>query len=275
MGRVRRAQISSQEKAELWTRWKRGESPTDIGCALARDRSAIRYVVAAQGGIPPPTRSRLALRVEEREEISRGLACGDSLRADRPPPRPRPLDRQSGGASPWRPDPLSRSGDGYSRLGPRPPTEAVPARGLSGPAHAGGHETRPRLVAAANCGVASTDLSGRSLSARVARDDLPESVRAESGRAQARAGSPPAPAARNPAAAGGETQPAPRRADHRRRLDPRAPGRGRRPRGPGPLGRRPADGGAPLLHRDARRTPVALRMNGWHVSSVRPKFSPR
>ena len=71
---------SSQEKAELWTRWKRGESPTDIGCALARDRSAIRYVVAAQGGIPPPTRSRLALRVEEREEISRGLACGDSLR---------------------------------------------------------------------------------------------------------------------------------------------------------------------------------------------------
>ena len=48
MGRVRRAQISAQENAELWTRWKRGESPTDIGRALARDRSAVRYVVAGK-----------------------------------------------------------------------------------------------------------------------------------------------------------------------------------------------------------------------------------
>ena len=39
MCRVRRAQMSAREKAKLWTRRKRGESPTDIGCALARDRS--------------------------------------------------------------------------------------------------------------------------------------------------------------------------------------------------------------------------------------------
>ena len=146
----------------------------------------------------------------------------------------------------------------------RPPAQAVPPRAAprslrtlvataSSPAN-----WSPQQIA----GWFRRDLSRRSLSARVPRDDLPQSVRAESGRAQARAGRPPAPAARDPAAAGGETQPAPRRADHRRRLDPRAPGRGRRPRGPGPLGRRPADGGAQLLHRDARRTLVALRALG-------------
>ena len=37
-------------------------------------------MVAAEGGIPPPPRSRLALRVGEREEISRGLARGESVR---------------------------------------------------------------------------------------------------------------------------------------------------------------------------------------------------
>ncbi len=82
MGRVRRPRLSGRERTELWTRWKRGESPTDIAHALGRDRGGIRCVVAAEGGIAPPprTRSRLALRAGEREEISRGLARGDSLR---------------------------------------------------------------------------------------------------------------------------------------------------------------------------------------------------
>ena len=82
MGRVRRTPISVQEKAELWARWRRGESLTAIARALDRGRGALYPAVAAQGGIPPPlrTRSRLALRAGEREEVSRGLARGDSLR---------------------------------------------------------------------------------------------------------------------------------------------------------------------------------------------------
>ena len=82
MGRVRRARMSSGEEAEVWTRWQRGESCVVIGRALARDRGAVYTVVARRGGIPPAPRrrSRLALRVTEREEISRGLARGESLR---------------------------------------------------------------------------------------------------------------------------------------------------------------------------------------------------
>ena len=82
MGRVRRARMGAGEEAEVWKRWKRGESCVAIGRALDRDQGAVYTVVARRGGIAPPprTRSRLALRVSEREEISRGLARGESLR---------------------------------------------------------------------------------------------------------------------------------------------------------------------------------------------------
>ena len=82
MGRVRRARMSAGEEAEVWRRWKRGESCVAIGRTLDRDKGAVYTVVARRGGIPPPPRRRsgLALRVTEREEISRGLAQGESLR---------------------------------------------------------------------------------------------------------------------------------------------------------------------------------------------------
>ena len=74
--------MSTAEKAELWRRWKQGESLSDIGRALGRIRRTIHHVVAAQGGVPPRarTRSRWALTLAEREEISRGLANDCSLR---------------------------------------------------------------------------------------------------------------------------------------------------------------------------------------------------
>ena len=70
------------EKTEVWTRWKHGESLSDIGRALDRVPGAIFHVLAAHGGVAPPqrTRSWLALTLTEREEISRGLARGCSLR---------------------------------------------------------------------------------------------------------------------------------------------------------------------------------------------------
>ena len=82
MARVRRPRISATEKAEVWERWKRGESLSDIGRALDRIPGAVHHVVSAHGGIPPRPRqrSRLALSLAEREEISRGLATGCSLR---------------------------------------------------------------------------------------------------------------------------------------------------------------------------------------------------
>src|SRR3989442_16005631 len=80
---VRWSRMSWSEKNELWTRWRRGESLRDIARALHRVSSAVYDAVGAEGGIAPRPhrRSRLALTTTERQEISRQLACGLSLRA--------------------------------------------------------------------------------------------------------------------------------------------------------------------------------------------------
>jgi IS30 family transposase len=82
MQRVRRSRMSPNDKAEIWQRWKRGESLSEIGRALDRIPGAVFHVVAARGGVPPSPRRRspLALSGAEREEISRGLATGESFR---------------------------------------------------------------------------------------------------------------------------------------------------------------------------------------------------
>jgi IS30 family transposase len=74
--------MSWSEKNELWERWRRGESLRDIARALHRVSSSVYEVVGAEGGIAPSRRrrSRLALTTIEREEISRQLARGLSLR---------------------------------------------------------------------------------------------------------------------------------------------------------------------------------------------------
>jgi IS30 family transposase len=79
---LRRLRMSWQERNELWRRWRAGESLVDIATALGRDRTCVGDLVAAAGGIAPRAqrRSRLALTVCEREEISRGLAGQESVR---------------------------------------------------------------------------------------------------------------------------------------------------------------------------------------------------
>ncbi|MBC9035211.1 IS30 family transposase [Sphingomonas sp. JC676] len=71
------------QKVELWERWKQGQSISAISRALERrNKSGVRQIVALHGGIAPAPRRRAvrALRVEEREEISRGIAAGWSIR---------------------------------------------------------------------------------------------------------------------------------------------------------------------------------------------------
>ncbi len=74
--------LSASQKKELWERWKRGQSLNDIARALAKQRGSIHHVLTSSGGIEPSTRrrSRRALNLSEREEISRGLAEGHSMR---------------------------------------------------------------------------------------------------------------------------------------------------------------------------------------------------
>jgi len=75
--------LSSAEIADVWVRWQRGEPLRVIARALTRRPGAIWHVVQPRGGIAPRPRCRAArtLTREEREEISRGLAQGLSLRA--------------------------------------------------------------------------------------------------------------------------------------------------------------------------------------------------
>jgi len=78
----KRREYSARERRELWERWKRGDSLSDIGRALRRDPATIHWTIRKRGGVAPAERrrSRLALTLEEREEISRGVAAGDSAR---------------------------------------------------------------------------------------------------------------------------------------------------------------------------------------------------
>jgi IS30 family transposase len=75
--------LSAVRKKELWERWKAGESISDIARALEKPPGSIHGVLKATGGIAPPQRRRprWALSLAEREEISRGLAAGESIRA--------------------------------------------------------------------------------------------------------------------------------------------------------------------------------------------------
>jgi IS30 family transposase len=75
--------LSAAGKKELWKRWRAGESISDIARALKKPPGSIHGMLEATGGISPSERRRrgCALTLAEREEISRGLATGESLRA--------------------------------------------------------------------------------------------------------------------------------------------------------------------------------------------------
>ena len=83
MGQRYRWGFSSAEKTELWDRWQRGESLKAIGRIFGKPSSSIYHQLAPHGGIRPlpRRRSRLALTLWEREEISRGIARQQTARS--------------------------------------------------------------------------------------------------------------------------------------------------------------------------------------------------
>jgi IS30 family transposase len=82
MEQVRRSRLTTEQQLELWRRWRAGESLHEIARAFGRRASSIRGMIAAHGGYVPAARRRAprVLSLGEREEISRGLAAGASLR---------------------------------------------------------------------------------------------------------------------------------------------------------------------------------------------------
>jgi len=77
-----RIKYTTEQKNEIWDRWQRGESQSSIGRLFERESSSIFGLLSPSGGIRPParTRSKLALTLSEREEISRGIVSQLSLR---------------------------------------------------------------------------------------------------------------------------------------------------------------------------------------------------
>ena len=83
MARLGRPGMSDELRAQLWARWGSGKSCSDISRAVGHPPGSIFTVIKQTGGYVPRPRSRRpgALSLAEREEISRAIARGDSLRA--------------------------------------------------------------------------------------------------------------------------------------------------------------------------------------------------
>ena len=83
MAKRQRRAFTAAQSAEVWDRWQRGDGLKLIGRVFGRTSSSIFAHLKPHGGIRPVPRrrSRRVLSMDEREEISRGVAAGVSLRS--------------------------------------------------------------------------------------------------------------------------------------------------------------------------------------------------
>src|SRR5713101_6541773 len=82
MTQARRVRLSAMQRTDLWSRWKAGQSLHQIGRVFGKSHVSIHFMLSQHGGIVPATRRRslVTLTLAEREDISRGIACGSSIR---------------------------------------------------------------------------------------------------------------------------------------------------------------------------------------------------
>src|ERR1700688_2482889 len=78
----KRVKLSAKQRTDMWSRWKVGQSWHEIGRAFGKDHVSIQFMLTQHGGIVPAVRRRsvATLRLAEREDISRGIASGSSMR---------------------------------------------------------------------------------------------------------------------------------------------------------------------------------------------------
>lgn len=83
MKRKPRIYYTDSQKALMWERWRQGDSLQKIAQLFDRNHSSVMGILAETGGICPARRcrSRLALTLAEREEISRAVVSGQSIRS--------------------------------------------------------------------------------------------------------------------------------------------------------------------------------------------------
>src|SRR5665647_1017871 len=77
-----RFKLSANQRVDMWSRWKAGQSLHEIGRVFGKDHVCIQFMLSQHGGIVPATRRRsvVTLTLAEREDISRGIASGSSMR---------------------------------------------------------------------------------------------------------------------------------------------------------------------------------------------------
>jgi IS30 family transposase len=82
MTQGRRVKLSALQRTEMWSRWKLGQSLHEIGRVLGKDHGVIDFMLSQHGGVAPAARHRSlrTLTLAERENISRGIASGWSIR---------------------------------------------------------------------------------------------------------------------------------------------------------------------------------------------------
>jgi IS30 family transposase len=82
MTQQRRVRLSAMQRTDMWSRWKAGQSLHEIGRAFGKNHVSIHFMLSQHGGIAPTARRRslVTLTLAEREDISRGIASGSSIR---------------------------------------------------------------------------------------------------------------------------------------------------------------------------------------------------
>ena len=187
MAKIGRPGLSAEKKAELWERWKSGQCASDIARSLERTKGAIHHVLAFNGGIAPVARRRgpAVLVLDEREEISRGIAAGRSIRgiAARLGRSPSTVSREVAGMGG---EAIPRHRGGRARLGVGAAAEAVSSGQPSQATMACCREAGARLVTGADLGMAEARIPCRRGLAGVPRNHLSQSVCPSPRRAQER-----------------------------------------------------------------------------------------
>ena len=76
MAQGKRDRLSTEQRIDMWGRWKAGESLHEIGRVFDKDHGSIHFLLSQHGGIAPAIRrrSQRTLTLAEREAISRGIA---------------------------------------------------------------------------------------------------------------------------------------------------------------------------------------------------------